>query len=366
MGQGLITRRNLMRGSIGVGAAAVIGGSAYALGPSYGAAVDKLWRHVEPDGPRDLNYLVHYARLAANSHNTQPWLFSLDGSRVSIGPDMTRATPVVDPDGHHLYASLGCAAENLSLAAGAAGAAATISLDDDSGRVEIDLAQTAPSRDPLFDAILERQSTRSDYDGRALPAADLEAISEAASIDGCEVMLLTDKAKIDQVLELAVAANTHQVDDSAFVRELRKWLRFNGAQAIDTRDGLYVGCTGNPSLPPWLGQMLFGFFLSAESENDKLVRQVRSSAGLAILVSDRDDKPHWVTAGRASQRFALKAASLGVRHAFVNQTVEVAETRRQLADLLGLGDRRPDLVMRFGYAPPMPKSLRRPVEAVIA
>jgi hypothetical protein len=44
----------------------------------------------------------------------------------------------------------------------------------------------------------------------------------------------------------------------------------------------------------------------------------------------------------------------------------VAETRRQLADLLGLGDRRPDLVMRFGYAPPMPKSLRRPVEAVIA
>jgi hypothetical protein len=72
-----------------------------------------------------------------------------------------------------------------------------------------------------------------------------------------------------------------------------------------------------------------------------------------------------VQAGRSYQRFALQATALGLRHAHLNQPIEVAATRPQLQSLLGLGERRPDLVLRFGYAPPMPRSLRRPVAAVI-
>ncbi len=350
---------------LGTGATAVVGGAAYFFGPSYEEAVGDVWRPVKPDGPLDLRYLAHYATLAANSHNTQPWRFSLDGGRVAILPDHARATPMVDPDDHHLYASLGCAAENLALAAGAAGAAAEISFAGE-GRVEIDLVETAPRRDELFEAILERQSTRAEYDGRAVPASDLQAIEEAAKVPGCEIILITDRDRIEQVLELLVAASTRQIADDAYVDELRSWMRFNATQAIHTRDGLYTACSGNPTLPPWLGQALFGLFFSAKSENDKLARQIRSSAGLAIIVSEHDDRAHWVAAGRACQRFALKSTALGLRHAFVNQAVEVADTRRQLADLLGLGDRRPDLLLRFGYGPPMPRSLRRPVDAVIA
>jgi len=65
--------------------------------------------------------LVRFATLAANSHNTQPWKFALADSSVSMLPDGDRRTPVVDPDDHHLYASLGCAAENLVVAAAARG-----------------------------------------------------------------------------------------------------------------------------------------------------------------------------------------------------------------------------------------------------
>ena len=350
---------------LGVGAMAVVGGAAYGFGPSHDEAVAEVWKPVEPNGARDLHYLAHYATLAANSHNTQPWRFSLDGGRVAILPDHARATPIVDPDDHHLYASLGCAAENLALAAGAAGAATEISFAGE-GRVEIDLAEAPPRRDDMFEAILERQSTRADYDGRAVPASDLEAIAEAAKVTGCELVLVTDRERIEQVLELLVAASTSQIASKAYVEELRTWMRFNATQAIHTGDGLYTACTGNPTLPPWLGQALFGLFLSAKSENDKLARQIRSSAGLAVIVSEHDDRAHWVRAGRACQRFALKSTALGLRHAFVNQAVEVADTRRQLANLLGLGDRRPDLLLRFGYAPPMPRSLRRPVAAVIA
>ena len=81
--------------------------------------------------------------------------------------------------------------------------------------------------------------------------------------------------------------------------------------------------------------------------------------------SERNDKDHWMRAGRACQRFALQATALGLKHAFVNQPVEVPSVRSQLAAYLGLGTRRPDLLMRFGYGPKLPRSLRRPVEHVL-
>jgi hypothetical protein len=59
------------------------------------------------------------------------------------------------------------------------------------GRIEIALGQ-AWRADPLFDAILARQCTRSDYDGRTVPAADLAKLEAAARVEGAEVMLITD------------------------------------------------------------------------------------------------------------------------------------------------------------------------------
>ena len=98
----------------------------------YDEAVAETWRHA-PAVPTEplplLRELVRYATLAANSHNTQPWRFALDGSTIVIQPDLSRRTPAVDPDDHHLWVSLGCAAENLVLAAAAFGRRAEIEFD---------------------------------------------------------------------------------------------------------------------------------------------------------------------------------------------------------------------------------------------
>jgi hypothetical protein len=92
---------------------------------------------------------------------------------------------------------------------------------------------------------------------------------------------------------------------------------------------------------------------------------MRSSAGVAVFVGDKADKDHWVRVGRSFQRFALQATALGIRHAMINQPVEVPGVRRDFAHWLGIGDARPDLVVRFGYASPMPMSTRRPARAII-
>ncbi|MEM9683985.1 MAG: nitroreductase family protein [Pseudomonadota bacterium] len=333
---------------------------------TYDEVARLVWAPIPPRSDTDIEYLIHYATLAANSHNTQPWLFSGSGREVSIRPDLNRATPSADADLHHLFASLGCATENLVLAAAAAGWRAETRFEEaGEGTVIVDFADDTRVRDPLFDAIVDRQNTRSEYDGRPVPPEDLKAMEMAADIDGCRVILISEKSRIEHLLELVIAANTVQVEDPAFVEELTSWVRFNRRDAVKMRDGLYSACAGNPSLPSWLGRLLFKFVFKAKTENEKYAKQIRSSAGLAVFVSDRDDRAHWVQAGRSYQRFALQATALGIRHAFINQPVEVAQIRSQVADWLGIGDQRPDLVLRYGYAPPMPRSLRRPVADVI-
>jgi hypothetical protein len=361
----MITRRALV---LGGAAAMVAGGGFQALtrGPNYAAATAALWTHRPPERGADFDSLVHYATLAANSHNAQPWRFHPTPDGAAITPDLRRALPVADADNHHLYASLGCAAENLMLAARAAGRSAALNVDPaGEGRVEIALGRADGARDPLFAVIPERQCTRSDYDGHAVGAADRALLEAAARVEGCALLLIEDRARIESVLELILAANTVQVSDPAFAAELLSWLRFNARAAVESGDGLYAACSGNPTLPSWLGPILFRAFFKPATENDRYARQVRSSAGLALFVSERDDRTHWVRAGRSYQRFALQATALGIRHAHLNQPVEVAATRPRLAALLGLGARRVDLLVRYGRAPLMPRSLRRPPRAVI-
>jgi hypothetical protein len=179
------------------------------------------------------------------------------------------------------------------------------------------------------------------------------------------MVLITDRPGMDRVRDLVLAGNSEQMDDPAFVRELQLWLRFNPHRALESGDGLYSAATGNPALPDWLGPRAFDWLASAHSQNDKYARQIRSSSGIAVFLGEQDDHAHWVAVGRACQRFALQATALGLKHAFINQPVEVARLRPELAALVGMPGRRPDIVMRFGHGPLLAYSPRRPVEAVI-
>jgi hypothetical protein len=130
-------------------------------------------------------------------------------------------------------------------------------------------------------------------------------------------------------------------------------------------DGLFSATTGNPSLPTPLGRFAFDRLFTAASENDKYARQIDSSAGIAIFIGDEADRTHWIRVGQACQRFALTATDLGLKLAFINQPVEVAQLRPEVGALIGT-TKRPDLVLRFGYGPTLPYAPRRPVEHVLS
>lgn len=317
------------------------------------------------DGKLDLIEIVRLATLAASSHNSQPWLFRLENSAITILPDFSRRCPVVDPDDGHLFKSLGCAAENAIHAAAAQGHAAEVRLEPSQGvHVSFHRSKTIQTSE-LFHAIPQRQCTKLPYDGRELDDADRAALEMAGTGKAVRMALIDDAPTRDAIIDYVRQGNRTQLSDPAFRKELIAWLRFNDASAIRSGDGLSTRSGGQPSLPDWLARPILRFVLTGESQARTDERNIRSAPLIAVFIAERDEPASWIETGRAYERFALQATALGIRSAFINQPIEVRDLRPALDTLLGLKNETALLMLRVGYGPRAPFSLRRPVEEVV-
>lgn len=360
----MIARRTLLAGMGAGGGALLLPGCAG--DGRYDMLAGSLRAPLHAGAAWSATELARYATLAANSHNSQPWRIEIADDRAVLRPDFGRRLVAVDPDDHHLWCSLGCAAENLAIAARAMGRTPAIAFDARAGAVVVALQPGRALADPLLDAVVQRQSTRMDYAQRTPPAVLLDRLAAAAARDGVTLRLMTGASERAPIKDFVLTANRAQMESPAFVRELRDWIRFDEAEAIARRDGLSYRVVGSPAAPRWIGERFFSWGYTIDSETKKIASWMDNSGGLAMFVADTNDAPGWVAAGRSFQRFALALTAAGLRHAHINMPLEVPATRGQLATHLGLGARRPDLLIRFGYGPLAPWSLRRGAQEVMA
>lgn len=314
-----------------------------------------------------LEELIRYAVLAPSGHNTQPWRFSVQAGGIGVHADLSRRLPVVDPDDHALYISLGCALENLLIAAAHHGFTATIEDRPDSVYVALRPDGSEEGTELLFRALGERQSNRRVYDTKPIPEEHIEALVAANGLEGVEtrVVRVRDTA-IEPIIELVREGSIAQFRDAAFVRELVSWIRFSRAAVAKHGDGLSAQSFGLPPIPGWLGRLIMTRIVTPAGEAARQERAVRSSALVMAFVAGANDRRHWIDTGRAFERVALTATSLGIAHAHVNMPCEVEAVRLRLAEHFGLRPgEQPLLLIRFGYATPMPRSARRPLQDVI-
>ncbi len=361
-----LTRREALKLTMAVGGAAVM---PLVLGAcsntnAYESQVARSWA-ANRSNETPMRDIVRYATLAANSHNSQPWRFAIREDAVEIHPDYTRRLPVVDPHDRSLWISLGCALENTVIAGRSYGLAGAVRYPDATAPyITAHLATDSPAAERLFDAIPLRQNTRSAYDGTSVDVQTLRQIDAIRLEDGVGLKLITDRAELETVVEYVNAGNMQQYADKAFVDELIHWLRFNEGEALASLDGLYSKCSGNPTVPRWLGKMFVSGTKPAQQAAAD-AKKLRSSAGAVIITAERDDIASWVRVGRVYERLALTMTALDVRSALLNQPIEAPDIRPQLQSAMELGAHLPQLLVRFGHAPRLPQSVRRPVEQVL-
>lgn len=321
------------------------------------------------DAAGTLTFLLRYAVLAPSGHNTQPWLFGVQGDTVDLYADRTKALPVVDPADRELTISCGAALLNLRLALRRFGyrddAYETLPEPADRdllARIRlVDGEPPSPDDEALFAAIPHRRTTRAAYDGRAVPAGVQRALDEGAAREGASLHVVGDDAQ-DPVADLIAEADRVQMHDKRFRRELASWVHPNRSRAAHGMRGYGFGMGDLMSLA---GPLVIRTFDLGKGQAAKDRELAERSPLLCVLGTAGDSPRDWLAAGQAMQRAVLVAASQGLTSSYLNQPVEVEEVRPRLAAAIGSSPEHPQLVLRFGYGPDVRHAPRRAVQEVL-
>ena len=395
----MISRRALIAGGAGTTLLAALGYRAWdrgvfsaGKGPAF-APWDE-WQGQAGDGARRP---LHAAILAANAHDTQPWLFAPSEDSITVYADRARNLGSFDPFRREMHLSLGCAIENLQLMALKLGLTAQcistkgrLQLSPTDAAVEVAKITLWPLRDihysleddiRLADTIPRRHTNRGPYrpDQLILPTV-LDDLAELFSSGPARIVLLQDTGARRELGDIIVDATRRIISDKAMSEDSARWFRTGRHEVLGHRDGVTTDTAGLSPFMSVAAKMLPD--MDAKSADDFWLAATRdihvptaTVLGL-VMVQDRLDMTQAIAAGQAWQRLHLKATVHGIAAQPMNQPVEMVDRdamlgrpdtfKAALQKLAGLKDAEATFVFRLGYAerPALP-SPRRPLDDVI-
>jgi nitroreductase len=319
-------------------------------------------------GPAErLRFLLRHAVLAPSRHNTQPWLFEIEGAELRIYGDSRRALRVADPQGRELAMACGAAALNVEIAGLHHGHATSLEVMDGSRKDGL-LARLAleerraptPADEQLYEAIGKRRTNRLAFDPRDVPYGVVTSlIREAAREDA--VLRLVDRTLRPAVAELVAEGDRVQWASARYRAELASWTRTNRPGEVDGVPGYSQGFSDPASL---LHRMFVRLRTGASANERRSRHYALHTRALFALCTAADRPSDWFRAGRIMQRLLLRATAQGLSASYFSQAVEVPSVRVRLRE--AIGERGwPQLLFRLGYGPELRPTPRRPVELVL-
>jgi nitroreductase len=320
-----------------------------------------------------LENVVAAAVMAPSSHNTQPWRFRLQRDGIEVLADPARHLAVIDGDRRQLIQSCGCALFNARVAIRAMGYAEEVAVLPDPRRPELLAAvRVGEARPPsevylaLMRALPVRRTNRRPFLDRPVGRSDGERLLAAAAYEGAWALRLTpsEKARVAAIVD---RADQLQYSDPAFRAELAAWLTTPGSFR---RDGIpFIEKEYGSALPFSVLRALRSPSLPERFAH--LEEELVQRAPFVVVIGASDDGPAgWLAAGQALQAMLLYATGLGLVAGFLNQALEVAALRAEVAALVearGIAAPAPTMVLRLGYAaePIHQAAPRRPLGDVI-
>lgn len=373
-----LSRRHFLRAT-GAGALVLVGAPACSARPD---EAYEPWAFPDASAPLE-QQLVGAAILAANPHNTQPWWFRASASTLELHRDPERTLGAMDSLEREAFIGLGCAVENVMVAARALGRAASLELLPDASDPDlvarVGLSPATPEETPLYGALARRHTDRGGYVEMAPPPGLEPALRALVDDPAVELTFIGTADAKQRVREGTIAATRAILADAEMSEASHAWYRHGSDEIRTHRDGTTLDATGSAWLLRTLGHAggrpdatTAGDYWLAATEG----RQATASAFVLLSTRDRDSRLEQLRTGRIFQRLHLWATSAGLAVQPLNQLPERQDREQTrglepvateaLAALTGRDQSTVQLMFRIGVSlEPAQPSPRRPVAWVL-
>jgi hypothetical protein len=298
-----------------------------------------------------LKFLIRFAILAPSAHNAQPWKFIIKENTILLLPESTRALSKSDPFDRQLFISLGCALENLLIAADYYHFDTEVKYvppDRENIAVKIDFKKRNThdiSESHLIFSIPKRHTNRNKYEER-LPEKQFIDWMKSLSNADVRVDLVEDKINREKVADMSVNALIETMDDIHFRNELSQYMKSNFTRSKLGMPGFSHGIPAPVSL--------FASKL-VRRVNMKRLEQKKDEALLkkhtplfCVLSTKKDDRENWIKVGQLYERITLEAEKNNLKTAPLAAALLKEESLSAIKNLLN-PDFRPQVLFRIGY-----------------
>jgi len=319
-------------------------------------------------------YLLGFSLLAPSSHNTVPQAYRLDlpHSTIELWLQRDRVLPASDPTGQQALISLGCAAENLVLAAAQYGIGCSWQPDAELAwnhvtpspsplpvRVgQLQLTPGAPipdteSRHATLLTMLERRTVRAEFDSAQRLPPTLRASLDSALEPNGPITLSWFESPAEKFAwsKLDELASKHKLEERAFQRELGDWLLPNEDERSPRgMRGREFGF--DDALTRELSAQLRGEVPMAVDQLAFMARAGRvglcSASAVCVLSSHDQAAATALAVGHAFQRCALLARALDFSCAVHTAVCEVPHAQAMSQATLMPAGMTPRMIFRLG------------------
>ncbi|OGH92335.1 MAG: hypothetical protein A2534_03580 [Candidatus Magasanikbacteria bacterium RIFOXYD2_FULL_39_9] len=303
--------------------------------------------------PAQLKFLLKFAILAPSTHNSQPWQFKIDGNRIYILPNFDKALPVGDKENHFLFLSLGCALENLLVAAQYYGFSFVVK-HPSSGDKKIEITLTkieklGVAEESLISYIAKRITNRHKFTDK-LPSEEFLNTVRGLSTDGINVEVLALGEKNNKVKQLVGTITPKLLNDPSFRKELSGYVKTN---ITKSKLGMPAFVMGVPNfLSLFIPTILK--FVNIEKLNKKKQEGALSAAIFIVISAKNNNEEDWVKTGQVFQKINLLATKFSLFTHPMAAPLHDIEGRKELQEILQTNF-NPQFLFRLGYGSVEPK-----------
>lgn len=260
-----------------------------------------------------IGFVLNYAILAPSTHNSQPWLFKINAPECQIYYDPKLILPEADPKTRDLYISIGCAIENLILAARYFNIFDSISYGPFENKEQLATIRfkkyTSVRNDEykiILGTITKRINARGLFSSESVSTNIINSISSTIQnylIDDIKVHWVADKDKIHKLAKLTADGLKSAYRRPAFRKEMSRWMH---PSLTRSKGGLPGYALRMPFLFSFVLPTLVKWFNLGRLLSILNYKSLSSAPLVVVITADRDDPNTWLNVGRLAERLMLE------------------------------------------------------------